>query len=609
MPGGENGARDRHQHEEVAARESRRGDPVDGQAITDLVSRVAWIGGRDHLDLMTAAYELRGQLSEQDFHAADMRRKELQDEQEPPGQDADDTIRRRRTALKNERAHAIGWAAVIIGALTILRFLKGAGDPPYGVDASYYYQLARHVMNGEGLITTVSLYHEGWVLPARTSIYPLWPLVLGYAGRVLGLAQAADLLPRILYVADLVLLYFLARAVATRVGALRITGRWYVPDAAHWIVAIFGLAPRLFGATTHPYTEGLAFAAVFASFLALERFERSRGWTAAALSGTFAGLAFLARTQMVGVAVGCFLALVFFARRDRSMRVGVLAWSGLALATITPWILFLGFIPGVTANTLPRVDLPRFAGWTESPTTAAWLAQRASSLGVMFDPWNSFSYVQSFGIVAFLVPLAAIAALVELVRRSKGTPPASLLLAAIAVAGVFFFFNLMLSPSAVWTPWLFGWRHGLPYIFLIMLAVPWLVARSGAFAWAIALVLLVSVIASAARVTKFVRSADFELTKGEQQLVRWVDSHPRKLSLVATNAQILGSVTDTRLYWAHCTSSGEMMKAMFAKMPIDGVILNESEAQCRFAREAGRMRLMATFGDPGRRVFVLQPIR
>ena len=97
--------------------------------------------------------------------------------------------------MQNGRAHAIGWAAFIIGALAVLRMLKGAGDPPYGVDASYYFQLARHIANGDGFVTTVSLYHEGWILPAKTNIYPLWPLVLGYAGRMIGIEIANEKAP------------------------------------------------------------------------------------------------------------------------------------------------------------------------------------------------------------------------------------------------------------------------------------------------------------------------------------------------------------------------------------------------------------------------------
>jgi hypothetical protein len=503
---------------------------------------------------------------------------------------------------KNGRAHAIGWAAVIIGALTLLRFAKGAGDPPYGVDASYYFQLARHVMHGEGLVTTVSLYHEGWVAPAKTTIYPLWPLLLGYTGRAIGLVHAADLLPRVLYVLDLVLLYLLAMRIAVRFGGLRLGRQWWLPDSAHWVVAIFGLAPRFFGATTHPYTEGLGFAVAFASFLALERFERTRGPVAAALSGLFAGLAFLTRTQLIGVAIGCFLALAWLAVRDRTARLGTILWCLAAVAAIAPWLLFLGFVPVLMENDLPRVALPRFAGWSELPTRTAWLQQRASSLGVMFDPSNELSYVQSFGVVAFLVPLAAVAALVH-----RGRTPRTLLTNAVLLAGVFFFFSLMLYHSEVWTPWLFGWRHGLPYILLIALAVPWLAARAGRFAPAIALVLLVSVAASARGVIAFVHSPDTDFTPAETELVAWLNARP--VSAITTNAQILGSMTDANLYWTYCDASGESTRAILAKMPITHVILYEREARCRFITEADPLRLVATFGRPGGRIFVLQPLR
>ncbi|HUR79266.1 MAG TPA: hypothetical protein VM733_00775 [Thermoanaerobaculia bacterium] len=498
------------------------------------------------------------------------------------------------------RAHAIGWAAVIIGALTLLRFAKGAGGPPYGIDASYYFQLARHVMRGEGLVTTVSLYLEGWVVPARTQIYPLWPLVMGYAGRVIGLERAADLLPRIFYVTSLVLLYLLAMRIALRFGGLRIH-RW-LPDSAHFVVLIFGLAPRYFGATTHPYTEGLGFTMAFASFLFLERYERTRSLVSIALCGVFAGLAFLTRTQLVGVAVGCFLALAWLAIRDTKARIGTLVWSAAAIVTITPWLLFLGFIPGVTKNTLPHVELPAFAGWTQLPSRTEWLMQRATSLGVMFNPYDPYSYVQSFGIVAFLVPLALIAVVVH-----RGKTPKTLLTNAVLIAGVFFFFNLMLYHSEVWMPWLFGWRHGLPFILLIALAVPWLVARAGRFATAVAFVLIVSVLMSAQNVIAFVRSPDVELSRAETELVAWMNSRP--VSAITTNAQIFGSMSDAHLYWTYCDASGASTKAMLAKMPIRYVILYEREAQCRFAKEADPMRLAGVFGEPGRRIFVLEPLR
>jgi hypothetical protein len=507
------------------------------------------------------------------------------------------------------RRHAIGWATAIIGGLTVLRIIKGAGGPPYGIDASYYYQLARHIANGEGFVTTVSLYHEGWILPAKTNIYPLWPLLLGYTGRVIGLENAADLLPRIFYVAGLVLLYLVARGAALRIGALRMSRRWWVPDTAHWIVAIFGLAPNYFGATTHPYTEGLAFFCAFVSFLALERFDRTRSVWAAALSGLFSGLAFLARTQMIGVAIGCFLALAWFALRDRTARSGAVVWSVAALATVAPWFAFIGYIPYVTKMPFERAAIPHAIEWTRHGTLLEWLRVRIESLGVMFGASNDYSYVRSFGVAAYLVPLAAIAATAELAIRRRLDAPRSIFRMAMLIAGLFLFFSLTLFQSSVWMPWLFGWRHGLPFLFLFVLAVPWLVARAGRLAPAVAILLLFSVAGTANTVIAFVRAPDVRLTPAEAELVSWLNLQPRRLAVIVTNAQILGSMSDAHFYWTDCAASGETIRAMFRLLPIEYVVMYEHEVRCRYAMEAGPMRLVRVFGSPGRRIFVLQPLR
>ena len=232
-------------------------------------------------------------------------------------------------------------------------------------------------------------------------------------------------------------------------AALWLSDRWWMPDMAHWVVAIFGLAPRYFGATTHPYTEGLAFSCAFAALLAMERFDRTRSTRAAAVSGLFAGLAFLARTQMIGIAIGCFVAIAWFALRDRSARKGAVAWSIVALATVAPWFAFTGFIPFVREMPVKRANIPHAIEWTRQSGALEWLRVRVESIGVMFGMSDPYSYVHSFGVVAYLVPLAAIGMLLELVRRRKVRAQQSLYLTAVVIAGLFFFLNLTLYQSSV----------------------------------------------------------------------------------------------------------------------------------------------------------------
>jgi hypothetical protein len=149
----------------------------------------------------------------------------------------------------------------------------------------------------------------------------------------------------------------------------------------------------------------------------------------------------------------------------------------------------------------------------------------------------------------------------------------------------------------------------LPFILLIVLAVPWLAARAGRAAPAIAIVLLLSVAMSAREVVAFVRAPDVRLTLAETELVTWLNAQPRPLSVISSNAQILGSMSDTRFYWTTCDSPGETTRAMIRLMSIEYVLLYEHEAQCAFAAQAGAMRLVRVFGTPGRRIFVLQPLR
>ena len=155
----------------------------------------------------------------------------------------------------------------------------------------------------------------------------------------------------------------------------------------------------------------------------------------------------------------------------------------------------------------------------------------------------------------------------------------------------------MLYHSEVWMPWLFGWRHGLPYIFLLALAVPWLAVRSTRFGLVIAAFLLISVGTSAGNVAAFVRAPDPQLGAGGNGARAVARIAAETGQRHATNAQILGSMTDARLYWTYCDAGGNTTQAMLKMLPIEYVILAEQEARCRFAAEAGPMRLVAVLAN------------
>ena len=133
------------------------------------------------------------------------------------------------------RWHSYGWLMAVLLPLIALKLSYRAGSGPYGLDASYYFQIARHVMHGDGLLSSVSLYREGLILPARATIYPLWPLVLGYTARAIGLVRAANVLPPLLYVIALLLLFYLTRNVRRSIDE---TGEHRWPASEHFVVAL-----------------------------------------------------------------------------------------------------------------------------------------------------------------------------------------------------------------------------------------------------------------------------------------------------------------------------------------------------------------------------------
>jgi hypothetical protein len=223
-----------------------------------------------------------------------------------------------------------------------------------GLDSAFYYQVARHVSEGAGLVTSVSLYHQGLTpLPHATNVYPAWPLLLGGVGRWIGMERAAHLLPRLLYLLDLVLAYLLVRRVGARFGK---------PALGHAAIALLAFAPAFFVSTALPYTEGLGVALGLCTLGAIDVATTStrprRQVVGAALAGVLAGAAYATRFQLIGFVV----ALPFVPwPRPRRVLLGVVAVSA-ALVPIALVGLQLASLPGFTPAML--FD---FSAWRAAP--------------------------------------------------------------------------------------------------------------------------------------------------------------------------------------------------------------------------------------------------
>jgi hypothetical protein len=514
-----------------------------------------------------------------------------------------------------------GVAALALLAALLAGFaaMKLAYDPPPAgharTDATTYYLVARSVAHGEGLRTSVSLYHQGLRdLPALSPIYPLWPLVLGAAGRLVGLERAAALLPEALYLVDLLLIYLVGKRLAGELGLRPLLGR-RLPfvDLGHLGVLLLGTNPLFFKYSSLCMTEPLALGLLLAALLVLQAgADRPRH---AAIAGVLGGLAYLTRSQFVLVPVALPLAF-WLAGRGRPRRARVAAWAAAgALVAVLPWVLFLLSLPG---SFHPRVlvdftayretpALPRFTGFVEHDTLAARFADAAAGLGDAFDPRHAWSYARSLGYAVYLVPLALgvwlVAARREAQRSAGATPALALGTALTALASLL---PVHLMHGNYPAERFFGARHGLPMILGILPAAGYLLGRR----LPLRLVAL-GLVAS----TPFLRNP-FELMRqdeakraaiwpAEVDLVAWLDAHERPPVAVSTQCRELALWSRASFHWIVCDSAPDETRSLFENLPIDYLIVYSSEEDCAFLRGLeAELELVRTFPQRGRSIDV-----
>ena len=487
-------------------------------------------------------------------------------------------------------------APAIIAALFTLQSLRHVGSGPWGIDGSYYLQVARHVAEGEGLLSSVCLYDQGMrALPGRTNIYPLWPLLLGLTARVMPLQAAATFLPRLFFVADLILLYVLTSRIAGRNG--------YYGYAA---ILLLGLNPIFFSWSCYPYTEGLALFCTFGALIVLDLARNSGVPVYYAMCGVIAGLAFLTRSQMLmlGVAVG--LVLIVAAVKRNVSWIAVAAFCGGYAIAVLPWVVYLTtFIRPFTLSALVSMhsETPGLPAFDQAIATAGGMAHvldRLSGVLVMFNPFSQLSFVSSFGLAALLVPIAAIYAAWR--RQWVG----GFLAAAIGVAGLVMCAVLLQAHNRFFLEWLFGYRHGLPFILLLIVAM---IQMTGRYArWIVIVFISLSFMTNVPQVVAFAKEPAPEWPSvAEKQLAAWLEHNDPRAIVLTTNAQFLSVVSRANFRWATCQQSPQDIARVLSLVRTDYVVVYEPEQACPFAKGLGRaLTPVATFGQAPNRIVLLK---
>lgn len=476
-------------------------------------------------------------------------------------------------------------AAAIIALLFTLQSLRRTGSGPWGVDGSYYMQVARHVAEGDGLLTSVDIYDQGLrSLPARTNIYPLWPLLLGYSARVMPLRAAATLVPRLFFIIDLLLLFALTK---------RISNAYY----GYAGILLLGLNPSFFSSTCYPYTEGLALGTTFASLLLADTARLRGDDLYYATAGAMAAFAFLTRSQMLfaGIAIG----IVLLATRTNWR--SIVAFASAYTIVVLPWVIDLTtFVKPFTWRALISMysETPGLPAFDQHVQTPNYLADRLSAFAVMFNPMSELSFVNSFGAAAFVVPIAI--AYVLWRRRWTG----GFLAAASALTGVLLCATLLDAHNRFFLEWLFGYRHGLPFILLLIVA---LAQMTGRYIHVIAALLIVaSIVMNLPAAISFARTPPSDWpSPAESQLSAWLTAHDPQAIVLTTNAQVLSVASRANFRWAACGQTPDEIARVLRLVRTDYVAVYETEQQCPFVSGLDRVATPLTmFGAPPHRIML-----
>lgn len=491
---------------------------------------------------------------------------------------------------------------LLLAPLAVFSYSVVSWHGPFGKDASYYFNIADNVARGNGFTSNISLYFEGLRLPTNATIYPVWPVLLGLVGRFTGMYEAAAVLPRLLYFADLLLLYALVQRI---IGRLRAPPRGIAAIALPYAVtALFATNYMFFWSTNQPYTEGLAFFFCLTSFLALFRALKPGvipAWSWAAASSLLSVLAFLTRSQMICVAVGIGLSLAFAGLRDKTLRHAAMLHATCFAALALSWSLYNGTIPGLgSMDPFAATPLKPMTHWVPFQNPVDFLIDRVGGIEEAFYPWSPYSYFSSFGIVVALAPMALLVQFHAWAGNLRNGVRVDTVISAIALTSILFVISLTLFHGAFFIPWLFGARHGLPFILALAVAIPYLWGRGRP---AGLLIVAICILASLSAGSTQILDHEKQLrgrgpTKAEVELVQWLTEHESEHPvLISTQAQVLGAYSGANFHWTLCEEPSARTNEMLLRLPIDYVVVYRSEKACPYLEGIeAHLRVVATFG-------------
>lgn len=396
--------------------------------------------------------------------------------------------------------------SILVTALLVIMilapWLENLGTWTTGPDGSIYMNVATHLRMGEGLTTSLAVYHQGYAhFPHPTPVQPLWPMLLAVSSFILPITHAATRVPSLLWALSLLLAFFWGRSLAPP----RTTNTFFAGlHGGHAVVALLGLSPYYLTFGSRPYTEALSFVLLFGLFLRSQGLWRRRRRRDGVELGAWLALLFLTRSQLVVVPLAAFTLILWCLAREPRRRRETAVFGGVVTATLTllmlPEMLWIAsFAEGFPLTTYLRFDQSGSSALSDVSglrvTGSLWetLTDRAAGFAVAFSP-DEFGYKNVFGYFVYVVPTAVVATLGHALRRPRSTwqSLAGFIddhgMAVVTGLGAFLLMHMMHKDLG--HEWWFGDRHALLVVAFIASAFFFCVRLGGVAAF-VAVVLFV----------------------------------------------------------------------------------------------------------------------
>jgi hypothetical protein len=447
----------------------------------------------------------------------------------------------------------------VLAVLVPVRIAHTAQVHSMYTDGGYYLEVARHVRDGQGLTSHVSLYHFGYeYFPHPTSVYPLWPLLLGLAGRLADIEWLAHWLPLSLSFLAVVAAFLFGRALWPEpVFPAHVPGL----HAGHLFALGLALQGDFIFFSSMPYTEPLAFSLLFLFCWRVVQKSAALDWPWAVEIGVWLSLMYLARFQFLvaPIAMACayFVRLLLGPDRPRVALHAVVALGVVGLV-VGAWFLHLQtFVLEPSLSSLLRFDQNRANALlheidviVENRGLLDLLLDRAGGVLVAWDPASEASYATSFYTLHWALAAALPLLVVQLVQevrqhglrlesvRSAAAPWAFLLL--LALGG-------LLSVHAIHKhfngAWYFSNRQGMVSLLSFLLALGWLLRQGRPLGRVLGVIVLCStLVLGTHRLWTQVADLPRELREEDPygELLAWMATHkgPEETLVVAMDSQV-----------------------------------------------------------------------